>query len=155
MASIPAEKLGVTLKFGSIETVEELIATAKGADALMVSLHKMTAEKIAALPDSIKVLGRLGVGLDSIDLVAAKENKLPVIFQPLYAFNEVANHAAAMMLALHRGIVQATNTTRDGQWLPAMQIAEVASSQDSTLALLVAVELAAISLRKWLLSLRT
>lgn len=132
-ASVPAEKLGVTLKFGSIESVEELIATATGCDALMVSLHKMTAEKIDALPKSIKILGRLGVGLDSIDLLAAKENKLPVVFQPLYAFNEVANHAAAMMLALHRGVMQATLTTREGQWIPAMQIAEIASLQDSTL----------------------
>lgn len=132
-ASVPAEKLGITLKFGSIETVDDLITTATGCDALMVSLHKMTAEKIAALPRSIKILGRLGVGLDSIDLVAANEAKLPVVFQPLYAFNEVANHAAAMMLTLHRGIMQATLTTRDGQWIPAMQIAEVASSQDSTL----------------------
>lgn len=132
-ASIPAEIHGITLKYGPIETVEELVATTTGCDALIVSLHKMTAEKLAALPSSIKCLGRLGVGLDSIDLAAARELKIPVIFQPLYAFNEVANHAAAMMLALHRGIVQATLTTRDGEWKPAIQIAEIASSQDSTL----------------------
>ncbi|MCX6430076.1 MAG: hypothetical protein NTX12_03750, partial [Actinobacteria bacterium] len=132
-ASIPAAKLGITVKYGPVETVEDVIATSAGCDALMVSLHKMTAEKLAALPDSVKCLGRFGVGLDSIDLVAAKENKVPVIFQPLYAFNEVANHAAAMLLALHRGVMQATLTTRDGQWLPAIQIAETASLQDSTL----------------------
>lgn len=132
-ASIPAKKLGVTLKFGPTETVEDLIATSTGCDALFVSLHKMTAEKITALPQSIKCLGRLGVGLDSIDLVAAEARLLPVIFQPLYAFNEVANHAAAMMLAIHRGVVQATNTTRDGEWIPAIQIAAVESAQDSTL----------------------
>jgi D-3-phosphoglycerate dehydrogenase len=132
-ASIPAEKLGITLKFGSVETVEDVVATSDGCDALMVSLHKMTAEKLAALPPSVKCLGRLGVGLDSIDLVAAKEHKVPVIFQPLYAINEVSNHAAAMMLALHRGVLQATLTTRDGQWIPATQLAETASLQDSTL----------------------
>jgi D-3-phosphoglycerate dehydrogenase len=132
-ASIPAEKLGITLKFGSVETVDDVIATSAGCDALMVSLHKMTEEKFAALPASVKCLGRLGVGLDSIDLDAARKHKMPVIFQPLYAFNEVANHAAGMMLALHRGVMQATLTTRNGQWLPAIQIAEVASLQDSTL----------------------
>lgn len=132
-ASVPAERLGITLKFGPTETIEDLIATSTGCDALMVTLHKMTSEKISALPKSIKCIGRLGVGLDNIDLVASEKYHLPIIFQPLYAVNEVANHAAAMMLALHRGIVQATTTTRAGQWLPAMQIAAVESSQDSTL----------------------
>jgi D-3-phosphoglycerate dehydrogenase len=132
-ASVPAEKHGITLKYGPVETVEDVVATTAGCDALVVSLHKMTPEKIAALPSTVKCLSRLGVGLDSINLVAAKEHKLSVIFQPLYAFNEVANHAAAMMLALHRGVVQATLTTRAGEWKPAIQIAEIASSQDSTL----------------------
>lgn len=132
-ASIPAERHGITLKYGPVETVEDIVATTAGCDALVVSLHKMTPEKIAALPSTVKCLSRLGVGLDSINLVAAKEHKLPVIFQPLYAFNEVANHAAAMMLALHRGVIQATLTTRAGEWKPAIQIAEIASSQDSTL----------------------
>ena len=132
-ASVPAEKHGITLKYGPVETVEDIVATTAGCDALIVSLHKMTPEKIAAFSPSIKCLGRLGVGLDSINLEAAKEHKIPVIFQPLYAFNEVANHAAAMMLALHRGVVQATLTTRAGEWKPAIQIAEIASSQDSTL----------------------
>lgn len=132
-ASVPADKLGITLKFGPVETVEDVTATSAACDALMVSLHKMTAEKFAALPASIKCLGRMGVGLDSIDLVAAKEHKVPVIFQPLYAINEVSNHAAAMLLALHRGVMQATLSTRDGQWLSATQIAETASLQDSTL----------------------
>ncbi len=132
-ASVPAEKHGFTMKYGPVETVEDVVATTAGCDALVVSLHKMTEEKIAALPSSIKCVSRLGVGLDSINLVAAKERKISVIFQPLYAFNEVANHAAAMVLALHRGVMQGTLTTREGQWQPATQIAEIASSQDSTL----------------------
>lgn len=128
-----ADKLGVTLKYGPIDSVEDLVATATGADAVVVSLHKMTAEKFSKMPASVKCISRLGVGLDSIDLVAAVEFKVPVIFQPTYAFNEVANHAAAMMLALHRGLFQATATTRAGEWVPATQIAEIASLQDSSL----------------------
>ncbi|CAB4737968.1 unannotated protein [freshwater metagenome] len=93
----------------------------------------MTEEKISQMPESVKCISRLGVGLDSIDLVAAAKYKLPVIFQPTYAYNEVANHAAAMALALHRGIYQATTTTQDGKWIPATQIAEITSLQDSTL----------------------
>lgn len=132
-ATNAADKLGVALKFGPVDSVEDLVETATGCDAVVVSLHKMTAEKFSKMPESVKCVSRLGVGLDSIDLVAAKEFKVPVIFQPTYAFNEVANHAAAMMLALHRGLFQATATTRAGEWVPATQIAEIASMQDSSL----------------------
>ena len=128
-----ADKLGIELVFGPVDSVKEIVATSSGCDAVMVSLHKMTSEKFSHLPATIKCVGRLGVGLDSIDLVAANEFRIPVIFQPMYALNEVANHAAAMILTLHRGLLQATNTTRDGQWIQAIQIAEVASLQDSTL----------------------
>lgn len=128
-----AAKLDIDLNFGPIDSVEDLKATADGCSALLVALHKLNEEKISEMPASIKCIGRLGVGLDSIDLVAAKKYKLPVIFQPTYAFNEVANHAAAMVLALHRGLLQATITTQAGKWIPATQIAEITSLQDSTI----------------------
>lgn len=128
-----AEKYNFEVTFGPVESVSELIATATGAASVVVALHKMTEEKISQMPESVKCISRLGVGLDSIDLLAAEKYKLPVIFQPTYAYNEVANHAAAMALALHRGIFQATVATQSGKWIPATQIAEITSLQDSTL----------------------
>jgi D-3-phosphoglycerate dehydrogenase len=128
-----AAKLDIDLVFGPVDSIEELKATTDGCSALLVALHKLDEEKISEMPASIKCISRLGVGLDSIDLVAAKKYELPVIFQPTYAFNEVANHAAAMVLALHRGLLQATITTQEGKWIPATQIAEITSLQDSTI----------------------
>ena len=128
-----AEKFDFEVVFGPVDTLAELQTTAKDCAVVVVALHKMTEEKISQMPKSVKCISRLGVGLDSIDLVAANKYKLPVIFQPTYAYNEVANHAAAMALALHRGIYQATTTTQDGKWIPATQIAEITSIQDSTL----------------------
>jgi D-3-phosphoglycerate dehydrogenase len=128
-----AEKFDFEVVFGPVDTLAELQTTAKDCAVVVVALHKMTEEKISQMPESVKCISRLGVGLDSIDLVAANKFKLPVIFQPTYAYNEVANHAAAMALALHRGIYQATTTTQDGKWIHATQIAEITSLQDSTL----------------------
>ena len=132
-ATVVAAKLDIDLVFGPVDSVEDLKATTTGCSAILVALHKLTEEKISEMPASVKCISRLGVGLDSIDLVAAKNYKLPVIFQPTYAFNEVANHAAAMVLALHRGLLQATITTQAGKWTPATQIAEITSLQDSTI----------------------
>ena len=132
-ATVVAAKLDIDLVFGPVDSVEDLKVTTSGCSAVLVALHKLTEEKISEMPASVKCISRLGVGLDSIDLVAAKNYKLPVIFQPTYAFNEVANHAAAMVLALHRGLLQATITTQAGKWIPATQIAEITSLQDSTI----------------------
>ena len=115
------------------ETVESLRAGTEGCDAIIVALHKLTAEKIAALPASVRCIGRLGVGLDNIDLDAAKERRTPVIFQPTYAFNEVANHALAMIMALHRGLFQANKGIQAGEWIPAPKTARITSLQDTTL----------------------
>jgi D-3-phosphoglycerate dehydrogenase len=65
--------------------------------------------------------------------VAAKAHKMPVIFQPTYAYNEVANHAISMIMALHRGLFQANSSTQDGKWIPAPKTAEIISLQDSSL----------------------
>jgi D-3-phosphoglycerate dehydrogenase / 2-oxoglutarate reductase len=128
-----SKELGFTFQEVNTDTVESLVEGTTGCDAIIVALHKLTAEKIAALPPSVKCIGRLGVGLDNIDLEAAKERKTPVIFQPTYAFNEVANHALAMMMALHRGLFQAHNGVKNSEWIPAPKVAHIASLQDSTL----------------------
>lgn len=128
-----AEKLGFSIKVGPLATTEEFIETTTGCQAVMVALHKLDAEKFAKMPSSVKCISRLGVGLDSIDLVAAKSHSMPVIFQPTYAYNEVANHAISMIMALHRGLFQGNRSTQDGKWIPAPQTAEIISLQDSSL----------------------
>ena len=128
-----AKELGLEMSICSIATPEEASKNLIGIDALMVSLQKVSAEIITALPDSIKCIGRLGVGLDNIDLEVAKKNNLTVIFQPTYAFHEVANHAVAMIMALHRGLMTGSNGIKNSEWLPAPKVAEIISLQDSTL----------------------
>jgi D-3-phosphoglycerate dehydrogenase len=128
-----AEKLGFSIKVGPLETLDQFIETTSGCQAVMVALHKLDAEKFANMPSSVKCISRLGVGLDSIDLVAAKAHSMPVIFQPTYAYNEVANHAISMIMALHRGLFQANSSTQDGKWIPAPKTAEIISLQDSSL----------------------
>ena len=128
-----AEKLGFSIKVGPLETLDQFIETTSGCQAVMVALHKLDAEKFANMPSSVKCISRLGVGLDSIDLVAAKAHSMPVIFQPTYAYNEVANHAISMVMALHRGLFQANKSTQDGKWIPAPKTAEIISLQDSSL----------------------
>lgn len=128
-----SEQLGFEFQEVNTDSVESTFEGTQGCDAIIVALHKLTAEKIAALPPSVRCIGRLGVGLDNIDLEAAKQRKTPVIFQPTYAFNEVANHALAMIMTLHRGIFQSHDGIKNSEWIPAPKVAHIASLQDSTL----------------------
>lgn len=127
-----ALELGCDLKFGSVGTVEDVKETVEGCDALLISLHKLTGEKILALPKSIQCIGRLGIGLDNVDLVTARKSNLTVIYQPLYSIQEVANHALSMILALHRGLFSADRKIRNEGWAIATEVAEIVSLQDAT-----------------------
>ncbi len=127
-----ARDMNMELVIGSVKTVDDIRKLTEGCDALMVTLHKMDAEKIASLPMSIKCIARMGVGLDTIDLEAAVAAKIAVIFQPNYAIDEVANHAFAMMMALHRGLFSANEIVHENNWGIATQVGEITSLQDAT-----------------------
>jgi len=49
-----AEKLGFSIKVGSLETVDQFVETTTGCQAVFVALHKLDAEKIAKMPKSVK-----------------------------------------------------------------------------------------------------
>jgi D-3-phosphoglycerate dehydrogenase len=86
------------------------------ARALMVrNQTQVTAELLAAAPKLIGV-GRLGVGLDNIDVPAASELGV-VVIAPLDAnATSVAELAMGFMLALARKIPQADRSTKAGNW---------------------------------------
>lgn len=74
-----------------------------GADAL-VAHHLMPYDKkIADLAVNARILVRVGVGVDNIDLDAWSARGVPVCNVPDYGTGEVADHALALTLALLRG----------------------------------------------------
>lgn len=66
---------------------------------------------------NLKFIGRLGVGLDIIDVESAKQNDVAVISTPGANANAVAEHMFGMLLALFRKILSADHTVRKGKWL--------------------------------------
>src|SRR3984957_8448681 len=90
-----------------------------GADAVVVTLQRLSAEIIAAFGPSARVIGRGGVGLDTIDLTAAASRGIAVVNQPAYGAQEVASHALALLLAVHRRLLGADRYVRAGWGGPA------------------------------------
>lgn len=67
----------------------------------------------------LRVVARMGVGLDNIDVAAATEHGVLVTNVPDYCVAEVSDHAVAMVLAWTRGLLVADREVRAGNWDPA------------------------------------
>lgn len=113
---------------------EEIANAAGDADALVVTLEKVTAQIIAGMP-RLKVIGRMGVGIDSIDLAAASRRGIPVINVPDYCIEEVALHAVSLMLAAHRKLLPANRLVREGKWSQGASLKPVRALSGMTLGL--------------------
>jgi hydroxypyruvate reductase len=73
-------------------------------------------ELIASLP-KLEIISCFGVGVDGIDLAAARERAIPVTNTPGVMVDECADLAIGMMLASARQIVHADRYVRSGEWL--------------------------------------
>jgi D-3-phosphoglycerate dehydrogenase len=97
-------------------TKEELLADAMSYDVLVVrGRTRITAEVIAAAP-SLKAVARSGVGLDNIDLEAAKKRGVTVLSTPSAPVTSVAELAIGLMLSLLRQIPIADQAMKQAQW---------------------------------------
>jgi D-3-phosphoglycerate dehydrogenase len=96
-------------------TEDELIDAAGDASGLLVLAEPITAKVIGALP-KLEVVGRFGVGLDSVDVPAATEAGVRVVNVPDANTGEVAHHAMAMILSLVRRLPQLDASVKSGRW---------------------------------------
>ena len=111
------EGAGLALDVASCRTAEDVIAAATASEAvgLIVQYAPITGDVLRALP-GCRVVGRYGVGLDTIDLETAAELDIDVVNVPDYCTDEVADHALGLILALTRGIVPLDRGVQHGTW---------------------------------------
>nr|WP_204331301.1 C-terminal binding protein [Geodermatophilus sabuli] len=106
---------GHELVRGRCRTPEDVIAAAGDAEALVVQYAPITAAVLDALP-GVGLVSRYGVGLDVVDLDAARARGVWVSNVPDYGTTEVALHAVAMLLALLRNLPGHDREVRAGRW---------------------------------------
>ena len=66
----------------------------------------------------LKLVARLGTGVDNIDLAAARRLGIPVSRVPDYCVGELADHTLALLLAIRRNVVASVQAVRGGEWDP-------------------------------------
>ncbi|HEY2773740.1 MAG TPA: phosphoglycerate dehydrogenase [Candidatus Binatia bacterium] len=95
---------------------EELKKIIGAYDGLVIrSGTKVTADLLSAAT-SLKIVGRAGIGVDNVDVVAASKRGVIVANTPGGNNVTTGEHAIAMLLACARDIPQANATLRAGQW---------------------------------------
>lgn len=100
-----------------VDDAPRLLAEAGRCDALIVrNRTQVRGALLAALPATCRVVGRLGVGLDNIDVAACEARGLPVI--PATGANalSVAEYVVGTALLLLRGAYQSTAAVAAGGW---------------------------------------
>ena len=87
----------------------------KDADAVLVRESPINAETIA-LMRRCRIIARYGIGVDNVDLMAARERRIYVANVPDYGTEEVSDHALALLLSVARRTVTRDHAVRQGAW---------------------------------------
>ncbi len=99
-----------------VDRQDELMAEIKDADAVIVRNRTQVRGKLLEAADRLKAVGRLGVGLDNIDLDACEARGIKVL--PATGANDlaVAEYVLTAIFMLFRGAYQSFEEMTDGSW---------------------------------------
>ena len=86
--------------------------------AIMTCWSQVSADAIA-MPQNLRIVQRVGVGLDNIAVAAATERGCWVANVPDYCVEEVSDHAIALLLDWARGVTVLDRSVKLGLWDPA------------------------------------
>ena len=94
---------------------EETISRAQGAEIVLTNKTLLARDEIEALP-SLKYIGILATGFNTVDLDSANELKITVTNIPTYGTDSVAQMAFALLLSLTQRVDHHARTVREGRW---------------------------------------
>ncbi|EMF46729.1 D-3-phosphoglycerate dehydrogenase [Planococcus halocryophilus Or1] len=108
-------KSGLDIEFikAQCKTEEEVIKAAEYADAILNQYAPLSRRVIESLRNT-KIISRYGVGVNTIDVEAAKEKGIIITNVPDYGMEEVSNHALALLLSWARKVTLLNNEVKKG-----------------------------------------
>jgi D-3-phosphoglycerate dehydrogenase len=120
LAKAALERVDPELRMAKSPSAEDILDVAREADAILVTYAKLPGELLRQLR-RCRAIGRFGLGVDNIDLPAARELGMVVTYVPDYCMQEVSDHAMALLLALARKITFSNKLVQSGRWeMPAV-----------------------------------
>lgn len=109
-------EVGEVMFATSLETAYVQAAVA-GADALITRAMGQVTRAVLEAGQDLRCVARCGVGTDNIDVVAATERRLPVIYAPGSNADAVAEHTMLLILAVLRRLVRFDHEVKAGNWM--------------------------------------
>ena len=109
----------------------DLLSLVSDADAVITQFAKIDATVIGAMKRA-RVIVRYGIGVDNVDLEAARERGIPVCNVPDYCMDEVADHTLAFILATTRQVLPNTLHLKAGKWGLATPLASMQALKNLT-----------------------
>jgi len=98
-------------------SADDLLKAIPNYDALIVRGRTKATASVMDAASKLKVIGRAGVGVDNIDLEAAKAHNIAVVNAPVSTSLAVAELTFGLMLALAREIPRADATMKQDKWI--------------------------------------
>ena len=98
-------------------SADDLLKAIPDYDAMIVRGRTKVTASVMDAATRLRVIGRAGVGVDNIDLEAAKKHNITVVNAPLSTSLAVAELTFALLLALAREIPRADESMKQGHWL--------------------------------------
>lgn len=98
-------------------TEEGLVGDAGEADGVLFRIRPNCTESLMRACRRLRVIGRHGVGLDTVDLPAATRLGIPVVHAPGSNSDAVAEHAIMLMLTAAKKTLVIDRMTRKGEWV--------------------------------------
>ena len=125
----PVHREGTRLLEGKCEVVypeslEEahLLTLAGDIDGIFIRANGTVSRRLIEAAPRLKVIGRHGVGVENIDLMAARENGVTVVYAPTANAHSVAEHFMGLALMLACKIRAADRALRTGHWKARLEL---------------------------------
>lgn len=113
------EAAGHELVIGPTEAADSSVIeglVAESDPSAIITCWARVSAKAVTSPTDLKVVARMGVGLDNIDVQVATERGAWVTNVPDYCVAEVSDHAVALMLSAVRGIAPLDRAVKARGW---------------------------------------
>ena len=95
---------------------DNLIRQARDVDGIIIRFNGAATRALMKSASRLKVIGRHGVGLENVDLMAAKDHGIEVVYTPTANTESVAEHFVALALVLAKKVRPADTALRAGHW---------------------------------------
>lgn len=113
--TLAVNALGWNLIVGQATTEAELITLCQDADGVLAGRARIN-KKVIAQMKRCRIIVRYGIGVETIDVVAASARAIMVANVPDYCIDEVSDHALALLVLISRQIIPAMTLAAKQPW---------------------------------------